>query len=315
MPSIPSVCTALRCATLLGLPFALLACGGSGGGGAGGPGVAQDLASVSPSPMEAAQGSGPGDFAADFLRATHFRSLAVEVDHPVGRAPSAAALQLLTQRLQERCNKPGGISVVVDDAIPTAEFPATVTVQDLERLEADHRDTYSDLSRGIAVFYVLCVTGASNLDGQSTEVLGLSYRGGSLALFMDNANPGPGPFVTRAEIEGAVLVHESGHLLGLVDGGVPMVTPHADPSHPDHDADADCIMYWTISITATGPSLGDADFAQFDARCGEDLAAFGGLATAPTLLPTAKRADAAERYVLGRCGNAVRAEASKRSAP
>lgn len=49
-------------------------------------------------------------------------------------------------------------------------------------------------------------------------------------------------------VERAVLVHEYGHLLGLVDCGLPMQTPRADPDLPCHSRNRESVM------SALGPS-------------------------------------------------------------
>src|SRR5437870_3134631 len=92
------------------LALAISGCGG-GGGAAGTPGPSRDLATVALSPRIAARTSEAGAFAADYLRGKNFSSLVVEVGYPAGREPSQAVLDLLADRLAERCNKPGGVSV------------------------------------------------------------------------------------------------------------------------------------------------------------------------------------------------------------
>ena len=42
-------------------------------------------------------------------------------------------------------------------------------------------------------------------------------------------------------MEASGIVHESGHLMGLVDGGVPMVVPHEDSTSAFHDKDPACV--------------------------------------------------------------------------
>jgi hypothetical protein len=44
-------------------------------------------------------------------------------------------------------------------------------------------------------------------------------------------------------VEQATVVHEFGHLAGLVDNGVPMVSPHLDPEHAKHCTNEVCVMY------------------------------------------------------------------------
>lgn len=268
---------------LLAAPLAAapLSCGGGGGGGGRVPGP-QDLSSVTPTPVSAAKDTGPGDFAADYLRATHFDRLLVEVDYPSDRPPAPAALDLLQERLAQRCDKPGGVTVLADDAIPVAEFPPRLAPDDLAALEDAHRDAYSDLASGTVAMYALYVHGHSSLDTAQASVIGLSYRGGSFAIFIDRAPESAAPpAVTPTEIEAGSIVHEAGHLLGLVNGGVPMVRPHEEPTHRYHDGDPSCVMYFVINVPFVAPDLGDPDFMQFDPKCVEDLEAFGGLGPVP----------------------------------
>lgn len=269
--------------------FAILgACGGGGGGGGnGGLFEAQNLASVTPTPTSAAVRSGAGDFAADYLRRTNFTSLVVEIDHPVGRPPSPGVVALLEARLAQRCDKPDGVTVFVDDAIPVEEFPSTVSVGDLDDLEGTYRDNYADLGAREAVLYILYVKGSSDLASPGTQVLGLTYHGSSVALFVDATSP-QGFGVTTAEVEGTGLVHEAGHCLGLTGGTVPMLVDHRDEIHGYHDIDDNSVMYWIVQVPNVAPNLGDPDFAPFDANSVNDLAAFGGLGPLPGVVATSR---------------------------
>jgi len=175
---------------------------------------------------------------------------------------------------------------VLDEAIAPEEFPALVGEGDLDRIEDDHRQTYSEASTGTAAMYVLFVSGRMPVETYGGEVLGLAYRAGSLALFLDTADQGTNLFVTSEEVAGAALVHEAGHLLGLVNNGVPMVAPHEDTDHPAHDLDPKSIMYWYVQVPRVAPSLGDPGFAQFNAACLADLAAFGGRSDADAPAPS-----------------------------
>jgi hypothetical protein len=263
-------CTRVALAAALGLA----SCGG--GGASGAPGTAQDRATVAGSPVLAARTSRAGEFAADFLRAAHFTSLVVEVDYPLGRAPAQAVLDLLRDRLAERCDKPDGVAIELDDAIALEEFPDPLADADLARLEDRHRHAYADEGTRTAAMYVLFVPGRAADDDATKRTMGTSYRGGSLALFLDACDQGTNLFVTTDEVVGTALVHEAGHLLGLVNRGVPMVADHEDRSHPGHDLDPTSVMFWYVEVPRVRPSLGDADFAQFGAACVADLRAFGG---------------------------------------
>jgi hypothetical protein len=263
----------VRLLALLLLAPWLSACGA---GGAPSVHVARDLASVAV-PGYSARHTNPGEFAADFLRSKNFRSLVIEVDYPAGHPPTPAALELLRERLSERCDKPDGISIVLDDEIPLAEFPPVMGDPELLALEAAHRSFGPDLQQGIASMYLLCVTGSGwNPQNPSEHVAGLSYTGSSAALFLDACDTDGNPWVTTEEVEGTILVHEAGHLIGLVNAGVPMVNPHEDPERPHHDVDPTSLMYYAPAVPFLTPNIGDPDFAQYGAECVRDIQAFGG---------------------------------------
>jgi hypothetical protein len=268
----------------IALPGLLLAfaCGGGGGGGTPIDPTPKDLASVTPSPQQAARSDDVGAFAADYLRSTNFDRILVEVDHPDDWEPEPDAIALLAQRLSERCDKPGGVDVVVDEGYPPEEGRPIWSPNDQEEFEDAHRQAFADLPSKTVAMYVLYVHGHSVQDGQLGTIIGQSYRAGSFVYFLDrareNANP---PQVLVSELEGTTIVHESGHLLGLVDGRVPMVHNHEDGTHGYHDVDPDCVMYFLVHANSAGPSIGDPDFAQFDPECVADLEAFGGLGPLP----------------------------------
>lgn len=225
-------------------------------------------------PKEQNLASGAGDYALDFLTEDVFGALVVEVDWIEGRSPSPGALDAIATVLGDLCRKPGGIQVLVDDAIPTPAR-SSWSVAEVSALESIHRDAYRDVGTGTAVLYVLYLDARSDLDSGSSRVLGIAYHGSSVALFadtIDDVDPGVPLF---APIEDTVLAHEAGHILGLVNNGVPMTVDHQDEAHGAHDVDADCIMHWTIETQSVVDVLLSGAPA-FDPECRADLTAAGG---------------------------------------
>lgn len=227
-------------------------------------------------PKEQNQASGAGDYAADFLQDGVFDALVIEVDWIEGRDPSPAALDALSAALDGLCRKPGGIQIVTGDAIPSSGTAAW-SLEAVSALEAAHRDLYRDPATGTAVFYAVYVDGHSDRDSGNSKILGIAYHGSSVVLFADtieSVEPGVPLF---APIEDTVLIHEAGHLLGLVNNGASMVTDHQDAPHGAHDTSEDCIMHWTIETQTVVDVLltGKPDF---DADCRADLEAAGGRA-------------------------------------
>jgi len=77
------------------------------------------------------------------------------------------------------------------------------------------------------------------------QILGVSFVGTSLiAIFKDVIVNSSSSTAIAWFVEQATLVHETGHVLGLVDNGLPMVSDHADYDHVRHCTNQDCVMYW-----------------------------------------------------------------------
>lgn len=85
-----------------------------------------------------------------------------------------------------------------------------------------------------------------NDDSLRTNVLGINVTGTSItAIFKPVITSSGGVLPSqRRFVEQSTVVHELGHALGLVNGGVPMATPHEDPDHKAHCTNNDCVMYW-----------------------------------------------------------------------
>lgn len=215
--------------------------------------------------------SGPGDYATDFLTST-YGSLQIEVDWVAGHAPDADALDALAGTLAELCNKPDGVEVILDDEIPDQGGP-TWTYEAAEDMEIAWRDRYRDPDLGVAVLYYLYLDGHSDRDTDAGRILGYAYHGSSLIMFEETMS-GVG-FLGLGSVEETVLLHEAGHVLGLVNNGVDMVEGHEDPDHAHHDADQGCLMYWAAETDAIADLLG-AGTPEFDEACRADLRAAGG---------------------------------------
>ncbi len=70
-----------------------------------------------------------------------------------------------------------------------------------------------------------------------------------------------------AAIEEAVVTHEAGHLLGLVD--LYLGTGRGDPEHPGHSRNAQSVMYWAVESNLVAHVLSGGPPHEFD---GDDLA-------------------------------------------
>ncbi|MDF1667819.1 MAG: IPT/TIG domain-containing protein, partial [Planctomycetota bacterium] len=216
------------------------------------------------------QGSS-GSQALDFLRDTSFTHLVVEIDFIQGKDANNSALNLLITRLNERCRK-SNITLLIDDTIPSQNIN-TWRVSDLQSVEGQFRNHYSNANT--TVLYFLYVNGGSEFDNGNSRVLGISYSGSALGMFRDNMDGSATPVLSNAAVEQAVIVHEAGHALGLVNNGIAMVNPHQDTPNGAHDTDNNCVMHFSIESDAISQILGTVP-NQFDSQCIADMQAAGG---------------------------------------
>jgi hypothetical protein len=128
--------------------------------------------------------------------------------------------------------------------------------------------------------YFLYLDGNSDLDSGDTRVLGYAHHGSSVVMFKDSIEKAGSGLVLQGNVEDAVIVHEAGHLLGLVDNGIPMQVDHLDSAHGQHDMNEQCIMYWTIDTSDIVDVLLSRR-PDFDDACRADLIAAGGRAATP----------------------------------
>lgn len=211
-----------------------------------------------------------GASAAELLQAGKYTALRVEMQYMPGFVPDAAAVESLKSFLEQRLHKPEGITVVYKE-VPAAG-KSTLTANELVSIEKERRTVFS--SGNTIALYFLYTDGAAS----SGTTLGVAYRNTSAALFGKTLRDNSGGFgqVSRTKLESTVLQHEAGHLLGLVDLGTPMTTPHKDAAHGHHCDNDRCLMYWASETTDALGFLLTGSVPTLDAGCLADLRAGGG---------------------------------------
>jgi len=192
-----------------------------------------------------------------FIRADAASSLTVEIDSVVGMEPTSAVTDSFGDVLGSVLDKPNGITFVEDGTLPNrGDMPWTLgELQSLatnnESLEID-----ADSTR----LHLLFVDGEFMI----ANVIGIVVSTHAIVLFrevLDGVCSGSvlNPLM-REELcdvaEVTVLTHEMGHALGLVNAGLPMVSDHEDPERAKHDADPECVMYFSFQGQGVGDLLG-----------------------------------------------------------
>lgn len=215
-----------------------------------------------------------GSSANDFLSAAHYQSIVVEVLYVTNFRPQPQTLVNLRQFMEARLNKPGGITITEREIASPGASP--YDINEIANIETANRTKYNNGS--VLTLYFLFLDGSSTSDTSSSFILGTAYRNTSFVMF-ENSIKNLSDSITepsRVDLETTVILHEFGHILGLVNLGSPMQTEHVDEAHDKHCDNQDCLMYWEAENSNMVSSMLGSGVPQLDAHCLADLQANGG---------------------------------------
>lgn len=219
---------------------------GAGGGGGG----------ATPPTVDPRRAHGPtGSFAAALLR----EDLTVEVLAQSGAQPSGPSFAHLISTLSEVA----GRAVATSGPISVEGGARDWTAEELIATA----DANAVRPPGSATLRTLFLYGT--FEG-SNGVLGVAVRGDVLAIFIDRVRSTGGIIGNSAGVERAVMLHEAGHVLGLVD--LYLKTGRADKERPGHSPNKESVMYWAVESDALATVFGANPPDTFDAADRADLA-------------------------------------------
>ena len=215
-----------------------------------------------------------GSSANDFLSAAKYQSVVIEVLYVQGFEPEAQTLTNLRNFMQARLNKPGGITINQRQIASPGLAP--YDINEIAGIETLHRTFYNN--GNVLTLFLLFVDGNYATDTASNFTLGTAYRNTSFVMFENTIqNLSNSPLEpNRVTLESTVILHELGHLLGLVNLGSTMQTEHNDEAHDKHCDNENCLMFWKTGNSSMIGEMVGSGIPQLDANCLSDLQANGG---------------------------------------
>lgn len=217
-----------------------------------------------------------GSSANELLSSDEFRSIRVEIAYPDGFRPTQNTIDLIDDFLEERLDKPDGVTIVenlIDNPTQTPPYD----INEIVAIEDEHRTIFNNGDE-IGVWMFFSDQESASNSGNSV-VLGTAYRNTSVVIyertFMDLANNSNQPF-NISLIETSTLRHEFGHIFGLVNSGTPLTSDHEDENNPRHCNVIGCLMFFETVTNVFNTTDFDA-IPVFDPLCIADLQANGGL--------------------------------------
>lgn len=213
-----------------------------------------------------------GSSASDFLSADKYDSIEVEIFYVDGFRPTTQTLSNLKNFMQVRLNKPDGIAFTETEIESPGNSP--YTLDEIVTIESEIRTKYN--RPNVLTLFVLFLDGKYTNDTNNSFTLGTAYRNTSFVVY-ENSIKFLSENVAGAnlvQMETTVVLHEFCHLLGLVDFGSDMQTPHRDTAHGQHCDNENCLMFWQTENNMIAGAIDG--IPQLDTNCINDLRANGG---------------------------------------
>ncbi|MBA3655201.1 MAG: hypothetical protein H0W70_13530 [Actinobacteria bacterium] len=202
----------------------------------------------------------PGQFAGVLLAPGAAHTLVLDVRVQPGASADGDTIGRTAELMRAQSGKPVAIHgpTSLSDSAQTHDADAIRRLADTQG-EADGAD--------VAVLHLFYLSGRFADDG----VLGVAVRADTLAVFPDEIASATSPFVSAARIERAVVTHELGHVLGLVD--LYLETNRDDAEHPGHSTNRGSVMYYAVESDLVAQLFGGPPPVDFDSSDLADLRA------------------------------------------
>lgn len=211
-----------------------------------------------------------GVSASELLDDNTYKSLDVEIQFITGFKPDSGTVDYLRTFLETYLNKPKGINIVLKE-LSTIKQDA-LSRDEVVAIEKEKRTLFAEQDK-IAI-YILFTNGVHT----GNKILGMAYRNTSVVIYGKaiRKQSSMAGRLTHQELETAVLLHEIGHLLGLVNKGSTLRSDHIDSTYHDHCNNRKCLMYHSVETKNLSTILLKGNIPVLDSSCIKDLIANGG---------------------------------------
>ncbi|MDA0648019.1 MAG: hypothetical protein O3B00_03455 [archaeon] len=196
-----------------------------------------------------------------------YTELIIEIDFESGYKPETSSTDLLKQRISEVCSFSQGISTEFTET--NFADVGTWSADDVREQGWDNKK--ADPTVGKTLRWQLIFPAESYEDD---SVLGVAVDASTIAIFGESVDGAAG-FLNRPsaeDVENSVMVHEVGHLLGLVNLVYTSPVNHESTDKPGHSDNDDSVMYWAIESMNVGSFISGDLPNDFDQDDKDDLA-------------------------------------------
>lgn len=203
-----------------------------------------------------------------YLEDDRYSELVIEYDYTPDSYPNEQVRDMLEGKIEKYCEK-DSVETVLDDQISFNDVKGTYTQEYVQMLTDKYQDYESDGDE--LALHIMFLNGAWEED----NVLGLTYGGNNIVIFEDQIRSvsSQSSNLNTVDIEKAVLVHEFGHVLGLV--GIDYDSDHNVQGHHCDESDGDCVMAASVEVRVGGFS--EKPPTDFCSLCQNDILDISGM--------------------------------------
>ena len=199
-----------------------------------------------------------GESALDFLTNTTYDRIRIQIAYVESVRPTNEALSSLEAFLLARTRK----SQVDFEFLPLpSPGEEELSLQQIAELENDNRTAYNEDTTLALYIYFSDALAEGDSENENSITLGAVYRNTSMVIHQRAiaALSNRTVLITQGELESATLMHETGHLFGLVnlDPGLEQEFPHQleDPAANNHCDEEGCLMQASLEFSASAKKM------------------------------------------------------------